>query len=317
MKNQRGILIAKNSQTCFLGMIVLVLFIFGLSGCSGKQEAQTKPESPVKANSRDYDERSQEFFERKAGYDLWMQSAERVAQYSGDPEAKKLLEFLKEETTIATPQFANGKPSISIIHFGRTVEELEEAVSKPLIVVPLLVKDDALSTYWQDHNEKQGGSFIMETNTIILSGKVASTPVWKGFIILHEGSHAMRFKQGNLVLNASKELVCQEELYTWTFMLRLVGIIGGSEYRAALEEEMKYIGDNSKLPGVLAPVRAYNPRLDVAFGESLSGNEQTVRDTFFHRHAVLAYLEKNFPDKLNSMKREVLCPLIASKSKAS
>jgi hypothetical protein len=290
--------------------IAVLLLLFVLTGCSIKHDKPTQTGVSQVNAEKVIDPRMQEIFQRKALYDSWIWAAEEVSELSGDPEAVKVVVFLKAESTFAIPGVENGQPSLKPIYYGRTQDEANR--DKPLKIVPLLLKDDQLSHHWKKANEEQGGLFAFQVNAIVLSGKLASTPVWKGLVLLHEGSHALRFKEGTYKSNSPEEK-CREELYTWAFMLRVVGLVGGQEYATLLQEEVDYIERNSKLPGILAPLGPYNRRLDIIFGEPLSENERILRNTIFHRHAVLAYLEKRFPDQLDRMKQEVFCPIVVSK----
>lgn len=295
----------KKRKVFFIKLVLFLLIPISLGVYWAYQYQQSTANVPKT-------ETANEALERKEAYETWLHNAKQVAELSRDEEARQVVRFLEAEATIAIPRFENGLPFITPIYYGRTTEEVNRAKSLP--VVPLLPKDSDLAEYWRIQNEQQGGLFIREVNAIVLSGNVDALPIWKGLLLLHEGSHAMRFQQGLFTVNISDPELCDEELHTWNFMLRLLGLAAGSTYRAALQEEVKYIHEQSKLPEVLAPHRSSASKLDPVFGPPLSDNEQLVRDSLFYRHAILTYLEQRFPENSQAMKRQILCPLLVQNS---
>lgn len=146
----------------------------------------------------------------------WLRCAKYVADKSDDPEAKEILDFLRQNAVVGTVK--EGK---------KARYDYPERSKNPKDYVAILVLDKDDPQELLEFNSL--GSYLRNTKMITLRG-INLPIVYRGLILLHEGSHALKHHKdvGGINQRPKNERI-EEELKVWEMEKRLVENLGDSD----------------------------------------------------------------------------------------
>jgi hypothetical protein len=224
--------------------------------------------------------------ERRQLRDSWLESAEQVANQTGDGEAKKVVRFLRDNGCLLAP-----------ISLG--VQFLEEGKTDNWVgIVPLLPGDETKSEYWQKENEESMAAWFLPTSRfLVLRSNMAFSPTWQGILLLHEGHHACTYIPTPYDWEDTQTF-CYKERDTHAFQNRVMQRLGGVRYEQLLRQEINRMRtalkeEEASLDTHYPQRTEYNFALDGVFGEAQSQMEQDARQSHFWIHAVFVLMEED------------------------
>lgn len=259
---------------------------------SGQAKSQPAAQEELRPQISSPAERQATFQAHKLLQQEWLNGARLVVERTNDPEAQAVLEFLLPNVFLMEPLD------------GGAARVLEDRRGKPYSLGMLVVTEQDMQRLPQIKEEvKQrggGAEYVADSRVIIVKGSDMS-PVWRGLILLHEGSHAKDFansprERGDLLR------VSRDEAVVHDFQNRLAMKLGGTAYAKLLDAEVLSIAEQvqrlpSPAPGQLAFLGGrskYNVAFEEIFGPSASVFERALRQSSFMVHAQFAYIEQMY-----------------------
>lgn len=242
-----------------------------------------------------------ETVERKEVIRGWLAAGDMVARRTGNADASVIMRFLHEASSLGVP----------ISHEeGLAIKLVEGAKDIPLWLVPLLVPDRGLSSAWKeiyDNNHLAAIYNFSPQPYIVLKEYSQFSQVWRGLILIHEGSHALAYA-GDAFEGIENPRVIRTlaELYAYDLEITLVQQIGGQAYEELLQEEMRRLcpGYVQKNLITTPDYPLYKERLDQIFGPSNSDWERGVRGSIFWMNAIFRLIDEMYPEAEERQKRK-------------
>ena len=168
---------------------------------------------------------------------LWMTAAEKVVRNTHDPEAVRVLHFLKMHGKTAIPD-TEGSSYYAVMS------------NDPLAyqVIVLYPEDNALGEPWSTYLSGTIGSanYNPRLRRLILQNRALLTDDAKGILVLHEGRHAMQYVTHPEMDQGDSKTFCYDERDTHEMQNRLMTKLGGSEYRAYLRRKVRWLKTASR-----------------------------------------------------------------------
>lgn len=249
---------------------------------------------------------------RRPVYDACETGLAELAETTGNAEVKDLQGFFKQYAILACPETRKGAPNLAIVR-------LEDKKPQPssFTLIPFLPTDfsNPPSPSWENYLKDFTGdglvaAFNKRVRMLAITSAKMSKPIYTS-VIVHELYHARAIHRGlpeffdGDDIDREKELerLCDHEVETHAFQLKILGITGGDNYQEALKDAKETIktGMNGFLGAkkTLYPsVKKQLPLLTAAFGTSASPLEERVRKQLLQTDAVFALSDETFdPDK--------------------
>lgn len=218
----------------------------------------------------------------------WLAAINTLASLLRDSEADKIADFFNNHSTLSLPH-------------SMGVQTISSAKKNPsFLFVPLLRGDEKKSSRWEScvtakHSVAQ---FLPDMKTLITHDDQATSPIWKGLILLHEGRHAYTYLTRPYDWKNEK-LFCYEERDTHEFQNRMASNLGSVPYQTLLEEEIerikKELEGTGGVVGITFPDRIpYHEAQEGIFGKAESEFERSYRESSLWIHANFVLLEREF-----------------------
>jgi len=256
----------------------------------------------------------------------WLKTLEELVRKTKNPEAKLVLEFVRDNGIVGLPRvMEGGQMGIQVL------EKPKGDFASWFNFVPLVKEDEALGGAWEGYtatNIPASGldalavaHFLPGLRAIIVKGNTPMSDIWRGIMFAHEGFHAKTYLAAPYDLE-NRHTFCEKERDAHNFQNELMVKLGGATYQTALEDEMQRMNTVLTAGGLEVGEahvgRAeYDARLEQAFGPSLSDYEKAARGTQFWMHANFQMIERSFldPIKAEEEKAEVYCSIVPRSSK--
>ncbi len=240
---------------------------------------------------------------RKIIFDDYLNSAQHIADTTGNQQAKTIVNYLKTYGVIS-------------VLTGSTSKPLERKNGKVLPII-VIMKSDSLTPQLRELIQTGARAFFdYSTSSIKIKETNEYSSLFRGLLLLHEGKHAMDFY--NSPYNAQNErLRVNDEYNTYSFVNELLLSLGGKLYKNLLDETVLKLQSQRNIPdfpesAVLDVLQApYNKELDVIFGKAENMEEEQIRQTWFAIHACFEFYDSEYPDKQTAdTKKHVLIDFI-------
>jgi hypothetical protein len=221
-------------------------------------------------------------------------AGDRIVAKTKDKDSAAIMKFLHESSYLCVPVFHATSPATMVA---------EDAGKKKfyLGVVALMEKDRKVSTAWQEEYDFNQAAVLMHTGNnvmLVLKKSEMISDLWRGFILIHEGSHALAFAVGVFDDIDDQQLRhAVDELYAYRQETRVIEKVGGKEYQKILAEEIARIEKAYKKDkAVTSPdYSRYKERLEKIFGKSKSDFEVGIRGSVLWINAWIRLMEKIYP----------------------
>jgi hypothetical protein len=217
----------------------------------------------------------------------WISQAENIAEKTHHHEAMAVMEFLKDRAVPAEP-IRGG--------FRAAAEHVSD---EAIYILPLIASDTLIDEHYKHDVEdtSRAATYLTEYRILQLNESVATSPLWKGILTLHEGRHAKEHVSRQYDVH-DPELFSAEERDTFIFQGEVMALIGGEAYQDALETKLKHLEENLveeeggriKFPST----GPYDSLLDEAFGPALSEHERQARQTALWIDAVFQLFDQHY-----------------------
>lgn len=222
----------------------------------------------------------------------WIKTASVIAERTKHRYALELIPFLASSVT--------GEPHPD----GYAL--LEEKDEWSVAFVPIIGEEDSCSQSWRTLIQNDHAiAFFTRPDFITVRLDTPCSPLWKGFILLHEASHAHQ------CIHCVVEDKIQEECRVYIFENRLVEMMFGESYNKILRKAVVTLFrekciSNGKL-WVLPVLRElYTASLENLYGPSLSEDEKVVRFGTFMIHAYFEFFTKYYKNDVQQLRTRLL-----------
>jgi hypothetical protein len=244
--------------------------------------------------------------ERIAIVEKWLKAGDEVARKSNNEAAINVMVFLREYSVPAIPLWSDSdKIALS------PLKPLPKADFSSMIV-PLIPSDATHGGFWEKAWKSANRAFFFipdKGNTpLIVLKDYKMSELWAGILLIHEGSHAYVYASGMLEENETdKELKnAYYELETYTLQGWILEALGGKEYLAIRNKEVKRIRAEISKKKNLKPLIGRTKELEDMFGESLSDEESGAKNDALFCDAMLTYFDQRYgKDTPDSIKKKL------------
>jgi hypothetical protein len=162
-----------------------------------------------------------------AGY--WINCAQAVATLTKDEEAQKIVDFLKNNSTVVNLD--------SSCSFGGYIKK-----SRFILIFPVL-SYSYCSIEDKFRQMPECGHFDPRNNLLVICGDKLINRFFIGMTLLHEGNHAYaRHVLGMLQSANTRETLCKEEIRVYNFTRKLYNSVTNGQYDSLLEARSVEIG---------------------------------------------------------------------------
>lgn len=235
-----------------------------------------------------FEDSKESVVKRVAAGNEWVAAMNTLASRLQDREADKIADFFNNHATLSLPH-------------SMGVQTVSSAKKSPdFLFVPLLRGDEKKGSRWESYvtAKHSVAQFLPDMKTLITHDDQATSPIWKGLILLHEGRHAYTFLTRPYDWKNEK-LFCYEERDTHEFQNRMAGNLGGVPYQTLLEEEIERIkkeldGTGSAVGKTFPNPMPYHEAQEDIFGKAESEFERSYRESSLWIHANFVLLEREF-----------------------
>ena len=263
----------KNKLFAFL-FLFLVGTVIGISGITAKFLPQQQTSF------------AQDLNERKQIVDDFLYSFKLVVDKTGDTQAIKNFNTMKEKSIIVVPD-----------ETGFTL--LDTFADDPgKIRIVALTSKDAQFPYWKKQLEKSSVAAFdpdPETRLMTLKKTKLFSDFYQGTAVAHESDHARRFLEDpNRTI--TRDVYITEEVSVYIFQNGLIQKSGGELYRNALIREVENFSRKVKITanGISFPTVVYPDEIDKVFGKPVSTDEKDFRTFLFQVDVTFSYFDKYF-----------------------
>jgi hypothetical protein len=225
--------------------------------------------------------------ERKAVLKKTLAEVQKISDKAKDGDLTAIAAFLRDYGFMAVPVAQKG---------GLGIKIAEDPKQRRFAAVPLLPGDEKISKDWAEAMAKNQAAFFSphdQIGMLVLKNNVPMTELWKGFILIHEGTHVLAHA-GNAFsdMPPGLERRAVEEVYAYTYEKRAIEAMVGKGYGQMVQEQAKmmevtYRQDRS-MP---LPDYEESGNLDKLFGKPMSKYEQGVRWSTFWIHSAFQAIE--------------------------
>lgn len=286
--------------------LIVPFIIVLVVGCSPKQETTTSnqpsKDSGQHAAVTDMPNPAS-VAARKERRDWWFKATEKVANTTGDKEARELVTFLQNNSVLVEPYGDQ----------GRTVETSKNS-DKWFMFVPLMPGDENAGSSWamMINSPNVGASFHPGTGVLTVRSEVISD-LWAGIALLHEVKHVRDFI--NEGYNWQDNMTyCRKERDTHEFENRLIAKLGGNAYRNWLAMEVDGMATASREAKLnvgesILLGEKYPKELDEIFGVPRSEFERAFRATHCDIAANFQLIDKYWRGDKEEQKAVILFKL--------
>lgn len=221
----------------------------------------------------------------------WLEAAQYVVEQVNDKTANEIYEFILKNGVLCYPH-----------EQGYTVIEDFKNKEYFFAFVPLLDSVKDIPELKDLFSSDAAGYFLPDYRALIIKESPPVSKVWRGLIILHEGYHAKACLTDPHDWN-NPQIFYQREVDAHSFQGRLMEKIGGEPYQQCLQQELERIENTTGIKNDIlqsfVDIQDYDPRLDEAFGASLSEYENRGRQINIWFAAMFNFLDKT---RLNAYK---------------
>lgn len=167
------------------------------------------------------------------------------------------------------------------------------------MTVPVLSKDNHLPFFKRLFKPGIGvmsGSFYSPKRKILfLNTQIPQSCTWKGFVVIHEVSHAYHFLSGNLYPSHS---VLHDEYRAQTLGQRIMTKLGGRKYQEYLQRVMEHEWQKFEQNKRFSHTGKMWSGIKNLFGEKSKGfYEDSFRENAIWIHAIYNLIDINLSDK--------------------
>lgn len=257
---------------------------------AGSSESNSAPPASQNNANLTPEEAGKMVIERRAVLNDWLKEADEIAKRTKDPVAAKIVQLIRDGAVI-------GRPNPKGVQFL----EAPKSDSTPwMTVVPVMPNDDRTGK-WENmvSYDYAAAQYLPDARAIVINPNIPTSPLFKGFILLHEGNH-MGIDLFTPYDQSDHQLFCEDERNTHEFQNKLMSEIGGKAYQDILEQEINRLksvnAQNGGTVGRNIPQRTlYHDSLDKVFGPALSEHEKDLRETHLWIHAYFTLIDRELP----------------------
>lgn len=208
---------------------------------------------------------------RAADIDEWIKCAEEAEKATDGPlraRITNIIDYIHQSAIVVEP--AEGT--------DLAMNDLTSVpnVKHPIAVVSIKESDADKSEAWRKLYYNNLSAFTLcltDVPLLVLKGDIETSKLFKGIILIHEGSHALDYANGMMksFSNFNSERA-ESEYSAYKIGAEIMDNVGGKEYADLVNEKIEMIKKNGT-KGCFS----YDERLEEIFGKSLSQKEKSIR----------------------------------------